>query len=164
METSIPPEDSFLESFEVESSSSSSIKVQWHVQGAIVAFIDGFRVHHQKVASTYIQYGPKLLPTTTVYQIKNLVADTYYKVKYSFCHYHPSAQTDGYLDLSLHCGHKQLCCFVMTRNWNKRIWQRIDIPAEIIWASAWGLRQCGMCDQQSLRSACAYAQSDQSRR
>ena len=107
METSIPPEDSFLESFEVESSSSSSIKVQWHVQGAIVAFIDGFRVHHQKVASTYIQYGPKLLPTTTVYQIKNLVADTYYKVKYSFCHYQPSAQTGGYLDRSLHCGHKQ---------------------------------------------------------
>ena len=23
-------------------------------------------------------------------------------------------------------------------------------------------QQCGMCDQQSLRSACAYAQSDQS--
>ena len=23
-------------------------------------------------------------------------------------------------------------------------------------------RQCGMCDQQSLRSACAYGQSDQS--
>ena len=26
-----------------------------------------------------------------------------------------------------------------------------------------GSQQCGMCDQQSLRSACAYAQSDQSR-
>ena len=32
----------------------------------------------------------------------------------------------------------------------------------LIWASAWDFQQCGMCDQQSLRSACAYAQSDQS--
>ena len=31
-----------------------------------------------------------------------------------------------------------------------------------IWAAAWDFQQCGMCDQQSLRSACAYAQSDQS--
>ena len=30
------------------------------------------------------------------------------------------------------------------------------------WASAWDFQQCGMCDQQSLRSACAQAQSDQS--
>ena len=26
----------------------------------------------------------------------------------------------------------------------------------------WDFQQCGMCDQQRLRSACAYAQSDQS--
>ena len=31
-----------------------------------------------------------------------------------------------------------------------------------IWASAWDFQQCGLCNQQSLRSACAYAQSDQS--
>ena len=31
-----------------------------------------------------------------------------------------------------------------------------------IWAVTWDFQQCGMCDQQSLRSACAYAQSDQS--
>ena len=30
------------------------------------------------------------------------------------------------------------------------------------WASAWDFQQCGMCDQQRLRSACAYMQSDQS--
>ena len=30
------------------------------------------------------------------------------------------------------------------------------------WASAWDFLQCGMCDQQSLRSACAFAQADQS--
>ena len=32
----------------------------------------------------------------------------------------------------------------------------------VIWASAWDFQQCGMCNQQSLRSACSYAQSDQS--
>ena len=31
-----------------------------------------------------------------------------------------------------------------------------------IWAPTWDFQQCSMCDQQSLRSACAYAQSDQS--
>ena len=31
-----------------------------------------------------------------------------------------------------------------------------------IWATAWDSRQCGMCDQQRFRSACAYAQTDQS--
>ena len=30
------------------------------------------------------------------------------------------------------------------------------------WAATWAFQQCGMCDQQSLRSACVYAQSDQS--
>ena len=31
-----------------------------------------------------------------------------------------------------------------------------------IWAAAWDFQDCGMCDQQRLRPACAYAQSDQS--
>ena len=31
-----------------------------------------------------------------------------------------------------------------------------------IWAATWDFQQCGMCDQQSLRSACENAQSDQS--
>ena len=31
-----------------------------------------------------------------------------------------------------------------------------------IWAGACDFQQCGMCDQQRLRPACAYAQSDQS--
>ena len=30
------------------------------------------------------------------------------------------------------------------------------------WAMTWDFQQCGMCDQQRLRPACAYAQSDQS--
>ena len=29
-------------------------------------------------------------------------------------------------------------------------------------STTWDFQQCGMCDQQSLRSACAYSQSDQS--
>ena len=31
-----------------------------------------------------------------------------------------------------------------------------------IWAATWDFKHCGLCDQQSLRSACAYAQSDHS--
>ena len=31
-----------------------------------------------------------------------------------------------------------------------------------IWAATWEFQQCGLCDQQRLRPACAYAQSDQS--
>ena len=30
------------------------------------------------------------------------------------------------------------------------------------WAVTWDFQQCGMCDRQSLRSACKYVQSDQS--
>ena len=39
--------------------------------------------------------------------------------------------------------------------------KNIGMPG-YIWASAWDFQQCGMCDQQNLRSACAYVQSDQS--
>ena len=41
-------------------------------------------------------------------------------------------------------------------------WPMNQVPFNTIWAVTWDLQQCGMCDQQSLRSACAYAQSDQS--
>ena len=48
-------------------------------------------------------------------------------------------------------------------SWLRFVWNvDIRISNEIIWASAWDFQQCGMCDQQSLRSACAYAQPDQS--
>ena len=33
---------------------------------------------------------------------------------------------------------------------------------KIKWAVAWDFQQCGMCDKQRLRPACAYAQTDQS--
>ena len=38
----------------------------------------------------------------------------------------------------------------------------IDAVSIDIWASAWDFQQCGMCDHQRLRPACAYPQSDQS--
>ena len=37
-----------------------------------------------------------------------------------------------------------------------------ELKHSLIWANAWYFQQYGMCDQQNLRSACAYAQSDQS--
>ena len=37
-----------------------------------------------------------------------------------------------------------------------------DSFKHINWAATWNFQQCDMCDQQSLRSACAYTQSDQS--
>ena len=58
-----------------------------------------------------------------------------------------------------------LCCVRMhCLRWAYYVCQRTIIIAELNhkWASAWDFQQCGMCDQQSLRSACAYAQSDQS--
>ena len=42
----------------------------------------------------------------------------------------------------------------------KLFWRKVYFI--MIWASAWDFQQCGMCDQHSLRSACAYMQSDQS--
>ena len=84
MDNNVTPGEGYVESFEVESSTSTSIQVQWQVDGAIVAFIEYFRVHYQKVESTYVQYGPKLPSTTYLYEIRNLVADTYYKVSNLF--------------------------------------------------------------------------------
>ena len=45
---------------------------------------------------------------------------------------------------------------------NFRWWPMSMITIKRIWASAWDFQKRGMCDQQSLRSAWAYAQSDQS--
>lgn len=80
MDTSTPIEDSFLDTFEVSSSTASVIHMAWNIRAANLPFVEGFRVHYQKVASTYIQYGPKLHYTDNEYEIGNLVADTYYKV------------------------------------------------------------------------------------
>ena len=50
----------------------------------------------------------------------------------------------------------------MTEYLRRATWKT---PQEVInnnWAATWDFQQCGMCDQQSLGPACAYAQSDQS--
>ena len=39
---------------------------------------------------------------------------------------------------------------------------RFSVKNKYIWAATCDFQQCGICDQQSLRSACAYAQPDQS--
>ena len=43
---------------------------------------------------------------------------------------------------------------------NAQAWGH-KIAHYIIWAAAWDFQQCGMCDQQRLRSACTYTQPDQ---
>ena len=44
----------------------------------------------------------------------------------------------------------------------KQIDQQTRFVTYRIWAMVWDFQKCGICDQQSRRSACAYAQSDQS--
>ena len=39
---------------------------------------------------------------------------------------------------------------------------RISVENIVKWAMIWDFQQCSMCDQQRLRPACAYAQTDQS--
>ena len=55
-------------------------------------------------------------------------------------------------------------CFVQVQS--RKTGERPDMTENVTHehkrASARDFQQCGMCDQQSLRSASAYAQSDQS--
>ncbi|KAL8615738.1 hypothetical protein ACOMHN_007491 [Nucella lapillus] len=75
-------------STEIESSTASSIYVKWAVNEEMLFpdvimtpdVILGYRVHYQKVASSYVQYSHFLPPRVSSYSINNLVADTYYKV------------------------------------------------------------------------------------
>ena len=59
------------------------------------------------------------------------------------------------------------CCGILTLkllNMSPELYQLSNPapPWKRIWASAWDCQQCGMCGQQRLRPACAYAQTDQS--
>ena len=53
-------------------------------------------------------------------------------------------------------------------NSSRKVWSQSFVKklslvfCSLKWASLWDFQQCGMCDQQRLRPACAYAQSDQS--
>ncbi|XP_052801429.1 uncharacterized protein LOC128232103 [Mya arenaria] len=80
METSTLFEDSFVDTFDVISSTASSIQVGWKLKAVNKPLVRQFQVHYQKVASQYIQYGPLLHANEREYEVENLVADTYYKV------------------------------------------------------------------------------------
>ncbi|XP_061186076.1 uncharacterized protein LOC133194118 [Saccostrea echinata] len=66
----------------VESSTTSSIHLSWGTlnENLLRSTILAFQVHYQKEASKYVQYGPRLPATANEYDIKNLVADTFYKI------------------------------------------------------------------------------------
>jgi hypothetical protein len=68
-----------LTSLAIARTTPSTIFLEWDSEAGTTQLV-GYRIHYQKVASTYIQYSSMLLPTTTDYNIKNLVADTYYRV------------------------------------------------------------------------------------
>ncbi|KAK3108392.1 hypothetical protein FSP39_006981 [Pinctada imbricata] len=78
MASSIPP--TYLESVNVESSTTTSIHLTWQISDDLSAYVRGFRVHYQKEASKYVQYGPLLSRSSSSFDITNLVADTFYKV------------------------------------------------------------------------------------
>ncbi|XP_067649298.1 leucine-rich repeat and fibronectin type-III domain-containing protein 5-like [Haliotis asinina] len=65
---------------EVDSSTASSIYLKWTLEETAIPYVQRFQVHYQKVASTYVQYSNMLPASSTGYNIRNLVADTYYKV------------------------------------------------------------------------------------
>ncbi|KAK3581993.1 hypothetical protein CHS0354_030941 [Potamilus streckersoni] len=80
MDTSQAPTDDILQTLDISDFTSSSITLEWRLGGKSATAVNGFQVHYQKASSTYIQYGPMLTATATKYIVRNLVADTYYKV------------------------------------------------------------------------------------
>ncbi|CAE1238795.1 unnamed protein product [Acanthosepion pharaonis] len=70
----------YLHHVRVDSTTDSSIHLTWSIKEDATSQITGFQVHFQKVASSYIQYSAMLSSLTTSYKIRNLVADTFYKV------------------------------------------------------------------------------------
>ena len=51
------------------------------------------------------------------------------------------------------------CCYFLVDMWR---FKELQFSLKQVWAVTWDFQQCGMCDQQSLRPACAYAESVQS--
>lgn len=70
----------YIDAVEVTSTSTSSVGILWNINPETQSNVLGYRVHYQKIASSYIQYGPHLSPTVFSYTIDNLVADTYYRI------------------------------------------------------------------------------------
>lgn len=69
---------------EVTSTTASSIYIRWALEGMGSGLPKGFVVQYNRIASNYFQYSEMLEPSTETYGIKNLVADTYYKVISTF--------------------------------------------------------------------------------
>ena len=55
-----------------------------------------------------------------------------------------------------------ICIFISNIIFSSFCFYNYVIMFLLKWAATWDFQQSSMCDQQSLRSACAYAQSDQS--
>ena len=54
-------------------------------------------------------------------------------------------------------------CFFLTSLKQRKFTIKVHIASQKYWLkSIWDFQQSGICDQQRLRPACAYAQSDQS--
>jgi hypothetical protein len=70
----------YIENVEVSASKRSSIEILWRSSIQTTANILGYRVQYQKVDSSYIQYGPHLPPLQHLYNVQNLVPDTYYNI------------------------------------------------------------------------------------
>ncbi|XP_071156869.1 uncharacterized protein [Mytilus edulis] len=70
----------FIDNLQVTESKRSSIEILWQATVQSPLNLLGYRVHYQKIASSYIQYGPRLPPTDHSYSVNNLVPDTYYKI------------------------------------------------------------------------------------
>ncbi|CAC5411271.1 unnamed protein product [Mytilus coruscus] len=70
----------FIDNLQVTESKRSSIEILWRATVQSPLNLLGYRVHYQKIASSYIQYGPRLPPTDHSYNVNNLVPDTYYKI------------------------------------------------------------------------------------
>lgn len=72
--------DAFIENLEVIATRRSSIEILWRTSFTTAVNFSGYRVHYQKIASSYIQYGPRLSPTVHSFEVQNLVPDTYYNI------------------------------------------------------------------------------------
>lgn len=70
----------YIDAVEVSSTTTSSVEILWRINTQTMSNVLGYRVHYQKIASSYIRYGPHLSSNTHEYNVQNLVADTYYRL------------------------------------------------------------------------------------
>ncbi|GFR60675.1 hypothetical protein ElyMa_000085500 [Elysia marginata] len=63
---------------EVISAAKTSLQIRW--DGSSAPFVTGYRVRYHQITSSYVQDSGLLEASRQIYDINNLVADTYYKV------------------------------------------------------------------------------------